>query len=103
MDEIPHQNNLRFLIVEDEPIYQTGLMTSLESSFATATFFLAQTIAEASKILDEHPVDVITLDIRLPDGDGIDFCKRLRAHNNDAKILGLSFFKDQHHIARMMD
>lgn len=49
----------------------------------------ATTIHQAENLLMFHDVDLIILDILLPDGNGIDFCKKLKAKQN-TPILFLS-------------
>ena len=38
----------------------------------------AETLEEAKRKLQSNPVDLIVLDIVLPDGSGLDFCKQLK-------------------------
>ncbi len=38
----------------------------------------AETLAEASEQLKKHTPDLIVLDVMLPDGNGVNFCKKLR-------------------------
>lgn len=40
----------------------------------------ATTIAQCIETLRWHPVDLIVLDVMLPDGNGIDLCRRLKKH-----------------------
>ena len=43
--------------------------------------FQATSIAEAKALIEQNVFDVIVLDIMLPDGNGVDFCKELREHS----------------------
>ncbi len=66
----------RVLFIEDEP----ALRSSYERAFSQryeATY--AATGAEALRLLVEHRPDVAVLDLRLPDTDGIDLLRQLRA------------------------
>ncbi len=66
----------RVLFVEDEP----ALRQSYERAFASrydAAF--AATGAEGMRLLSAHRPDVVVLDLRLPDTDGIDLLRRMRA------------------------
>lgn len=49
----------------------------------------AKTLGEAREYLSDYSPDVILLDVMLPDGDGIDFCKEIR-DKTDAHILFLT-------------
>src|SRR5579864_6550290 len=46
--------------------------------------------AEALAMAEATNYDLLVLDLMLPHVDGIEVCKRLRAHNNDARILMLT-------------
>lgn len=66
----------RVLFIEDEP----ALRQSYERAFASrydAAF--AATGAEGLTLLGRHRPDVVVLDLRLPDTDGIDLLRRMRA------------------------
>jgi two-component system, OmpR family, torCAD operon response regulator TorR len=66
----------RALIVEDDPITRTMLANyfSREGYQTVAVGNLAQ----ARAALGEQPMDVLLLDIMLPDGDGIEFAREIR-------------------------
>lgn len=67
----------RFLVVEDDAALNQGLALALGSPSCAVT--QAFTLSEARDKLRESPdFDLIILDIRLPDGDGLAFCKELR-------------------------
>ena len=63
------------LIVEDEPSYQDALNIGLtvEGFIVVA----AGTIAEAHELLMSTKPDLVLLDVMLPDGSGIDFCREI--------------------------
>jgi two-component system response regulator RegX3 len=63
------------LIVEDEPSYQDALNIGLtvEGFIVVA----AGTIAQAHELLMSTKPDLVLLDVMLPDGSGIDFCREI--------------------------
>jgi two-component system response regulator RegX3 len=63
------------LVVEDEESYQDALAVGL----ATEGFVVvgARTLAGAREILLRSTPDIILLDIMLPDGSGVDFCREV--------------------------
>lgn len=74
----------RVLFIEDEP----ALRLSYERAFAQryeAAF--AATGAEALVLLAEHRPEVAVLDLRLPDTDGIDLLRQLRARQPDLAVI----------------
>ena len=70
---------MRILIVEDEVKMAALLKRGLqEEGYAVD---LTQTAEEALWMGTENPYDAILLDVMLPDGDGFDICRKLRAAN----------------------
>jgi DNA-binding response OmpR family regulator len=74
----------RVLIVEDEPQVAASLRELLEREGYAVT--LAGSVAEAKRALDAGSLDVMLLDWRLPDGEGIDLLKELRK-TSDLPVL----------------
>lgn len=74
----------RVLIVEDEPQVAASLRELLERDGYTVE--VAASIAEAHRVLAVGPPDVMLLDWRLPDGEGIDLLKELRK-TSDLPVL----------------
>lgn len=64
---------MKFLIVEDDTALNNGIALSLSGDDAIQAY----SIAEAQNKLDER-IDLIILDINLPDGNGVDFCRKIR-------------------------
>jgi two-component system KDP operon response regulator KdpE len=64
------------LVVEDEP----QMRRFLGATLSTHGFRLleAATLADARRSLTEHPVELVLLDLQLPDGDGIEFTRGVR-------------------------
>jgi DNA-binding response OmpR family regulator len=65
------------LIVEDEPdhLLAVEMTLSLEEEFVLHT---ATNTKEAEAILERAPIDVVILDLALPQEDGLSFCKRMK-------------------------
>ena len=69
------------LVVEDDPGIATQLVRGLERAGYTA-----DSVAMGAEALRRPASDVVLLDLGLPDVDGIDVCRRLRA-GSDAAII----------------
>jgi len=76
------------LLVEDEPNLAISVEIALRKLGIAAR--VVTTLADAGAALElDHP-ELMLLDLTLPDGDGIDFCKQARAQGYDGTILMLT-------------
>ncbi len=64
---------MKILIVEDDKTLNNGIALSLNNDDILQAFC----IEEADRLLDSS-IDLIILDINLPDGSGLDFCREIR-------------------------
>jgi two-component system, NarL family, response regulator DevR len=87
---IEHQ--LRILLVDDHEIVRRGLKTVLEDSGDLVVIGeagnLKQGVAEALRL---RP-DVTVMDLRLPDGSGVEACRQIRAGAPGSKVLILTSY-----------
>ncbi len=67
----------RILLVEDDDHIGASLLRALEASGYDATW--AQTGADSVAQFTASPADLVLLDLGLPDADGLDVCRRIRA------------------------
>ncbi len=63
------------LSVDDSPIVQISIKRALSDHY---NVMLASQAAEALKILNKYSVELVLLDLTMPDVDGLDFCKMIR-------------------------
>jgi len=74
----------RILIVEDEPDIRATLEYNLHrENYLTES---VGTISEAEKILKETDISIILLDLMLPDGSGLDLCRKLKSEKESNSI-----------------
>ena len=70
----------RILLVDDEPLILKGLRFTLEQE--GYEILTAADGEEALKVFFEQPVDLVLLDVMLPNMDGIQVCQRIRESSN---------------------
>jgi two-component system, OmpR family, response regulator len=78
----------RILVVDDQPNIVDVLATVL--SFHGFTVDTAGTAAEARERVARHRPDLVLLDVMLPDGDGMEICRQLRAGSDDVGVIFLT-------------
>ncbi|MFO7325220.1 MAG: response regulator transcription factor [Pseudomonadota bacterium] len=77
------------LVVEDEANLAAGLKLNLELDGYRVV--LARSIREAgAQLLQSAPIDLVLLDVMLPDGDGYSFCKQLRESGHFMPVIMLT-------------
>ena len=84
---------IRLLLVDDHEIVRRGLRELLESNGDLQVVAEAGSLAQAEEI-DLDLIDVAVLDVRLPDGSGVDLCRTIREHRPDLACLMLTSFAD---------
>jgi two-component system response regulator RegX3 len=73
------------LVVEDEPSYQDALNVGLTvEGFVVVA---ARNLEEARSLMTSAEPDLVLLDVMLPDGSGIDFCRELKASSTTPVIM----------------
>ncbi|MGH4033701.1 response regulator [Actinomycetota bacterium Odt1-20B] len=86
---------IRVLVVEDDPVAADAhvLYVNRVPGF-TAIAKPAHTGAEAQRTLDREPVDLLLLDLNLPDGHGLQLARSLRAAGHRADVIAVTSARD---------
>ena len=92
-------NKIRLLIADDHEVVRSGLKTMLAGTEAKVVGEVS-TGAAAVKFALENEVDVVLLDIRMPDGDGLTALGRIKLDKPNMPIVILSTFDNPTYIAR---
>ena len=82
----------RFLIVEDNTLMRRMLVETLRARFIDATLFEAVNGREALSITEDARPDLILMDIELPDANGLDLTRRIKARDPAMRVLVISLY-----------
>lgn len=86
---------IKILIIDDHPLVIDGIKTMLKDVEYLQIMNAEKTAAEALQFLNQTPdIDVILLDINLPDMDGLRLCELIREKNKTVKIIGLTYVNE---------
>ena len=85
---------LKIELVDDHEVVRQGLRALLDEQDDLKVVGQAATVAEAIRRVGYDSPDVVVLDVRLPDGSGIEACREIRARWPDVKVLMLTSFAD---------
>lgn len=86
------------LIVDDHPVVRRGLRTFLELHDDLRIVGEASTGSEAASLAEELVPDVVLMDLVLPDFDGIEATRRIRAVSPATSVIVLTSFADDDKI-----
>lgn len=90
---------IRILIADDHDMVRAGLKTMLAGTDVEVVAE-ATTGEQAVKLAMSEPIDVVLLDIRMPDGDGLTALGRIKLDKADLPVLMLSNYDNPTYIAR---
>jgi DNA-binding NarL/FixJ family response regulator len=94
--------NVNILIVDDHPVVLAGLKALLVNHPLTGVLHGAINGEQALHCLHDHAIDVVLLDINLPDSNGIDVAKKMIDIKPSTKVIGMSTLADYSHISRFI-
>jgi DNA-binding NarL/FixJ family response regulator len=90
---------IKMLIADDHEVVRTGLK-SLVAGTDIKIVAEAATGEETVKLALKHNPDVVLIDIRMPDGDGLNALGRIKLDRPDMPILMLSTYDNPTYVAR---
>jgi len=86
------------LIVEDHELTRFGLKTTFDGVDFIGTVFEAEYAEKALDIFNNNPIDLIVMDLGLPNINGIEATKKIRAKNKEVKIIILTSHNDEKEV-----
>ncbi len=93
---------IKVLIVDDHPVVRVGLRTMLESEANIEVIGMAESAKEAVTEVRKIKPDVILMDLRMPEVDGMKAIEELRGIRPDLRILVLTNYEADEDILRAL-
>jgi DNA-binding NarL/FixJ family response regulator len=93
---------IRVLIVDDHPVVRVGLRTMLDSEEKITVTGAAESVEEAIEEVKKQPPDVVLMDLRMPDMEGVEGIVELRRFCPDTRILVLTNYEADNYILRAL-
>ncbi len=85
----------RVLVVDDHEVVREGLRALLSRRQDLEVVGQAGTVAEAISLAATMQPDVVVMDVRLPDGSGIEACREIREARPETKVIMLTSYADE--------
>jgi DNA-binding NarL/FixJ family response regulator len=85
---------IKVLLVDDHDVVREGLRSLLHRAPDLEVAGEAATAAQALAESERLAPDVVVLDVRLPDGNGIEVCRDIRARRPETRVLMLTSYAD---------
>lgn len=83
-------NQFSLVLVEDDAEIGSWINDKLKQLDNVAPFHWATNISDSMEILQDHIPDVIILDLKLPDGNGIEILRNIRQKGLNVKVIVFS-------------
>ena len=82
------------LIIEDNSFIGKNLINASKKINTINRISIATSLKEANLLLNDSDFDIIILDLKLPDGNGIKILKELKEKNKKTKVFVFSISKE---------
>lgn len=89
---------IKILIADDHPVVREGLIAMLSRELDFKVIGEAKDGAEAVNRVRELVWDVVLMDLRMPEMDGVEAMRQIRAVNPDVKFIILTTYSDDDYI-----
>lgn len=94
------KNKIKILILDDEKQFTEELSGFFEDSDFES--LEANTVVEAKKVLSEHVIDLLILDVRLPGANGLDILKEVKIQYPYMEVIIISAHGDMDTVIKAM-
>ena len=86
---------LTLLVVDDHEVVRQGLASMLDRRPEFQVVAEAGTVAESIAMAKRFQPDLVVMDVRLPDGSGIEACREIRAELPATRVVMLTSYPDE--------
>ena len=86
---------LTVVVVDDHEVVRQGLAAMLDRRPGFQVVGEAGTVAEAIEVTNRFQPDLVVMDVRLPDGSGIEACREIRSNLPGTRVMMLTSYPDE--------
>lgn len=96
-------NNIRIAVVDDHELFREGIKLMLDQIEGFEVVFDTADGYRFIDVLDKTPVDIVLMDIEMPEIDGIQVTSQALRIKPDLKVVALTMFADTGHCTQMIN
>lgn len=89
---------INVMIVEDHELTRFGLKTTFENVDFIGTIYEADSAEKALEIFANNPIDVVIMDLGLPNMNGIEATQKIKQTGKDVKVIILTSHNDEKEV-----
>ena len=89
------EREIRLLVVDDHEVVRQGLVALLSRRPNLHVVAEAGTVAEAIEAARRFQPELVIMDVRLPDGSGIEACREIREERPETRVVMLTSYPDE--------
>ncbi|MGE0077547.1 MAG: response regulator [Bacteroidales bacterium] len=93
----------RILIVDDHPLIAQSLLSIVNDAKLGDVVAIATTAKQCLDLVALEHLDLVLLDVNLPDGNGLDICKSITEKYSQIKVLAITTFSEYTIIRKMLE
>lgn len=93
---------MRVLIVDDHALVRHGMSFVVRECLEDAETVEAGSAAEAIEAMGEEPIDIALVDVRMPDADGLDLLRDMKARWPTVPVIMLTTFDHAQYVRRAL-
>jgi DNA-binding NarL/FixJ family response regulator len=93
---------VKIIVVDDHALVRRGMGHVVRECFADAEVVEAGGAAEALSLMGDHEIDIALVDVRMPDGDGLELLREMKQRWPDVPVIMLTSFDHAHYVRRAL-
>lgn len=94
---------ISIIIADDHRLVAEGIARLIDESGKAKVIAIAKDLSETASLLEARKVDILLLDVAMPDGDGIDAISHLTSLCQKLRVIVLTSYAEPAVIRRAMD
>lgn len=93
---------IKVLIVDDHQMFSDGLKAILKTYTNYDVAETCHSSEEALRYLETHNIDVVTVDVNMPEMNGVELTQRIKSFGQEIKVLGISMNEELSTVQKMI-